>query len=207
MKTTRAALALVPALMFSGCISVSGRVGVASGLDDVAKRLNTQRGTDFSGSVTTTGYGIGGEMYGVMGVQLARTVGEQTSTGTSGTPEALRVEQSDAELNVAYPVYRAALFSLNPGLSLTARTSTLRYSQQGQTISHDDGLVLVLRPHLKAVTSIGDRIVLSAGGGYEFAFLDDGLTGPGGVVVPAGMTGPQANVTLTYFFCSGCAGN
>lgn len=190
----------------AGCISVSGRVGVASGLDDLAEHLNAQRGTDFSGSVTTTGYGVGGEMYGMLGVQLARTTGEQTSTGTSGTPETLRIEQADTELNLAYPVYRGARFMLMPGLSLTARTTTLAYTQQGQRTAGDDELVMVLRPHLKALTSVGDRVVLSAGAGYDFGFLDDGLTGPGGVRVPAATPGPQANVTLTYFFCSGCVG-
>ncbi len=201
------ALSLVSFLTLTGCITVSGRVGTVSDLGDVASAINAQQGTDFSGSMTTTGYGIGGEMYGMMGAQLARTVGSQTSTSTSGTSQELRVEQADVELNVAYPVAQAGPFQLSPGLSLTHRTTTLRYLREGDLVSGDDGTALILRPHLKAVTTVGNRAILSAGAGYEFAFLEDDLVGPGGVPYASGSAGPQANVTLTVFFCSGCVGD
>jgi len=200
------ALSLVSLLALAGCITVSGRVGAVSDLDDVAERINAQQGTDFSGSMTTTGYGVGGEMYGMFGAQLARTVAAQTSTATSGETQELRVEQADVELNLAYPIAQVGPIMLSPGLSLTHRTTGLRYLRDGDLATFDDETALILRPHLKVVTSVGAHAIVSAGAGYEFAFLEDPVGGPGGGAYASGSAGPQANVTLTYFFCSGCVG-
>lgn len=204
IRPTLALLLLGP--LVGGCITVSARVGTVSGLDDAADALNAQQGTDFSGRVLTTGYGIGGEMYGAFGFQAARMTGTQTSTGTDGAARTLRLEQADTELNLAYPIRTVGPVLFMPGLSLGYRTSTLRYERAGALVTGDDGTALVLRPHVKAVTSVGSRLVLSTGAGYEFTFLNDDVGAPGGAVIRSGLPGPQANVTATVFFCSGCVG-
>ncbi len=210
MRLPFCAARLVPGVLalvsLTGCLSVSARVGTVGGLGAATDALNAQQGTDFSGRVATTGYGVGGEMYGILGFQGVRMTGTQTSTGTDGTAHTLRLEQADLELNLAYPMATAGPVLILPGLSLTHRTTTLGYTRQGSNALRDDGTAMVLRPHLKALTSVGDRILLSAGGGYEFAFLTDPIVAPGGGTFQSGAPGPQANVTLTVFFCSGCVG-
>lgn len=210
MRLPFCAARLVPGVLalvsLTGCLSVSARVGTVGGLGAATDALNAQQGTDFAGRVVTTGYGVGGEMYGILGFQGVRMTGTQTSTGTDGTAHTLRLEQADTELNLAYPISTTGPVMILPGLSLTHRTTSLSHAWNGSNVMGDDGTAMILRPHLKALTSIGDRILLSAGGGYEFAFLTDPIVAPGGVTIQSGSPGPQANLTLTVFFCSGCVG-
>lgn len=206
MRPLVLALAAGTLLPLTGCLSISGRVGLATGLGDVATTLNASRGTHFSGSMMTTGVGYGGEMYGIIGLSRAEMTGRQTSAATGGGEEELRVEQTDTEVSFSWPVATTRLFMINPGFSMGSRSTRLFYSRNGQDVSFDDDVALVVRPFVKAVTSIGDRVLLSTGAGYEFGFLEDGVSVRGGGTARTAMPGPQANVTVTVFFCSGCVG-
>lgn len=194
------ALLLLAPLALGGCITVSGRAGMAS-IGSMATQANTRLGTDFSETVMLTGVGVGADWMHFFGWQSVALRGVTKSTDANGTPQRINVRINDNELTFGVPLdLKSERFSnlpvVVPGLSMAMRST---YVTGGQTAT-----AFSFRPRVSGVVPLGRRITLSVDGGYSVPLFENETVGGTAIdPVKAGMSGPQFGTTLTFYLWPG----